>query len=403
MISGDDDWLKNSSKTKINKYKYEDDDDNDDEDEDDYECDKDYDYGKHLKAESGDVLKNKYRLEKKLGRGYFSTVWSAKRLAKGLSMHLNNDEKKVAIKISKSDYSFQVAAKDECAALKMLKNYPFFLRLTDKFVVQNPRDKTHHFCLVFEKMEEDLYSFMKKFRQKKGMPLNILKIVCYQVICGLEILEERKMIHTDLKPDNFLIQKNVSLDEEKKNLLLVKMADFGNVYFHEKQQFITFNLTTRPYRSPEIILGYPFGPGIDIFSCGVMFFEMATCRHLFFEFGENNETNKNVKQLQNMIRLLGPMPIKMIKEGKYGKFYFNRLCEIKNQNNYKNKQIGDIYGYLKENASLEKEIDQFFDVLMHMLDLDPLKRWDAKRLKTHEWFEKIDKLYQEKGINSFCV
>jgi serine/threonine-protein kinase SRPK3 len=141
----------------------------------------------------GDLYNSKYIIEKKLGFGYFSTVW----LASNILVDNSHPHKLVAIKISKSKESFQEAAQDEVKIhqeLKSSSHCPYIVALLDQFTLYGPNGK--HYCLVFEPMWKDLYYLIQRFNYK-GLPIPLLKTICYQVLCGVEYIHSKNIIHTD--------------------------------------------------------------------------------------------------------------------------------------------------------------------------------------------------------------
>jgi serine/threonine protein kinase len=61
-------------------------------------------------------------------------------------------------------------------------------------------------CMVFEKMDQTLYDYIKT--SKTGLSLSETKEIMRQLINGLIQLNNAGIIHTDLKPENFLIKKS---------------------------------------------------------------------------------------------------------------------------------------------------------------------------------------------------
>ena len=208
------------------------------------------------------------------------------------------------------------------------------------------------------------------------------------------------------------------------------MSDFGNVYIANIHQYVTFDITTRPYRSPEIMLGIPYGPGVDVFACGTMFYELATCQYLFYS-SQNHQSNneKNLSQLRDMTDIMGPFPMHMIKRGKYGVNYFNRKCEFLSDSSHshshplnKTHPKGNKYRtgvvifdhqtqhqpplktLIQQNTTNIKgheEKQMFLNLLSHMLELDPSKRWDARQCKNHPWLKQIHDRFLKVGDDAF--
>ena len=109
-----------------------------------------------------------------------------------------------------------------------------------------------------------------------GFPLARVLSLSAQLADALNAAHARGIVHRDLKPTNVMITRDGA----------VKVLDFGLSKVAVDQPaggFTTETLTldnrlvgTAPYMSPEQIEGQPADPRSDIFSLGVILFEMAT-------------------------------------------------------------------------------------------------------------------------------
>jgi len=449
------------------------DDDDDHDNNDTTESPSEYKKGGYHPVCIGDQYNNdKYIIEKKLGFGYFSTVW----LASDQTRSSDDPHKIVAIKISKSRESFQEAAQDEMKMLQTLGNQDFMVQLLDQFVIWGPNGK--HYCLVFEPMWKDLYYLIRKF-DFKGIPSKLLKVLAYQILCGVEYMHEKQIIHTDIKPENFLLSLPFDLQydalcqdrdiylELKKQLrwcqsqsqlkshphtlsrnqrkrrkekmkaeisqpssengpsvldiqlkmqqlehmkmppelnrsknLIVKVADFGNACWIHKHY--SSDITTRQYRSPEVLLGYPYGTGVDMFACGVMLFEMATGELPFRPEKNKDPYYRNEDHLTLIYRTAGYIPRHMIKDGKYSDHYFNRRCEFR-RHSVDSLEPRPLEDLLRRYNYTSDDIPVFCDLLMHLLEPDPQKRFSASQSKQHPWLAEIHAAYESKGLAAFSL
>jgi len=259
---------------------------------------------------------------KKLGWGHFSTVWLTQ----------DPQGREGALKIVKSAKHYREAAEDEIKILQTIsegdpENKSCVVRLLDNFIHQGPHGR--HICMQFEKLGSNLLDLIKLY-DYRGIPLPLVKSITKQILIGLDYLHAKcKIIHTDLKPENVLLDQIVKpgmdwedqyfepaeeTESEKpksegkpengkehsrsgriqwapnprvvdyanrkiKKSPVVKIADLGTACWTDKH--FTDDVQTRQYRSPEVILGQKWDTPIDMWSLACMAFELATGDLLF--------------------------------------------------------------------------------------------------------------------------
>lgn len=161
--------------------------------------------------------------------------------------------------------------------LKMMRplDHPNILRLLDVFV------DLRTIYIVFPLMDGNLQDIFDKYdRPNEKQAWNTMK----HLLSGLVYLRSQGIIHGDLKPTHILF------NNEKGKGLILKICDFsGAQKCTEGTQNEGLNglKYTREYAAPEICRIYPkqvFDFSADVFSLGVILFEMLTGKKAFSRF-----------------------------------------------------------------------------------------------------------------------
>ncbi|CAA2966188.1 serine threonine- kinase SRPK [Olea europaea subsp. europaea] len=179
----------------------------------------DYRRGGYHAVRIGDTFRHgRYVVQSKLGWGHFSTVW--------LAWDTLNS-RYVALKVQKSAQHYTEAAMDEITILKQIaegdpEDKKCVVKLLDHFKHSGPNGQ--HVCMVFEYLGDNLLTLIK-YSDYKGIPLHMVKEICFHILVGLDYLHRHlSIIHTDLKPENILLLSTIdpAKDPTKSGATLVK-------------------------------------------------------------------------------------------------------------------------------------------------------------------------------------
>jgi serine/threonine-protein kinase len=205
----------------------------------------------------------KYKVIRKIGEGGMGVVYEAEHI------HI---QKKVALKILREDYTRKQDVverfKQEARSASII-GHPNIIDVTDFGYTHNGR-----VFFVMEFLEgEDLATILENERV-----INCRRAVkiARQVCNALKAAHEKGIIHRDMKPENIFLQKAGTKDEK------VKILDFGiakmSILDQEGRKLTKTGIVfgTPEYMSPEQAAGKPVDKRIDIYSLGIILFEMLT-------------------------------------------------------------------------------------------------------------------------------
>eukprot|EP00252_Welwitschia_mirabilis_P002961 TRINITY_DN12978_c0_g2_i2.p1 TRINITY_DN12978_c0_g2~~TRINITY_DN12978_c0_g2_i2.p1 ORF type:complete len:587 (-),score=154.81 TRINITY_DN12978_c0_g2_i2:76-1836(-) len=125
--------------------------------------------------------------------------------------------------------------------------------------------KPPHLCIVTEFMSGgSVYDYLHK--QKGVFKLPALLKVAIDVSKGMDYLHQNNIIHRDLKAANLLMDENE----------VVKVADFGVARVQAQSGVMTAETGTYRWMAPEVIEHKPYDQKADVFSFGIVLWELLT-------------------------------------------------------------------------------------------------------------------------------
>jgi serine/threonine-protein kinase len=119
--------------------------------------------------------------------------------------------------------------------------------------------------------------------EKKGsLELTHCYRIAIDVLDALEQAHENAVIHRDVKPENIFLHRNAN------GTTTTKLLDFGIMRLLDRKVSHTHGkfIGTLRYASPEQIFGGELGPATDIYSLGIVLYEMIAGRGPFDDVGD---------------------------------------------------------------------------------------------------------------------
>ena len=294
---------------------------------------------------------DQYIKEGKLGEGTYGVVYKCKDKETGNYVALKK------VRLENEDEGIPSTSIREISILKQM-HHPNIVNLID--LIHGEK----RLFLVFEYLNYDL----KKFLDLNGAPLKpeLVKSYLYQLVLAIKYCHSRRILHRDLKPQNLLLDTNG----------IIKVGDFGLARaFGIPIKTLTHEILTLWYRAPEILLGQKeYSTPVDIWSIGLIFFEMAHRKPLFAGDCE-------IDQIFKIFQMYGT-PTEKTWPG------ITKLPEFKlTFPQFKPRGL----------ESYNKNIDPVgLDLLAKMIQQDPCKRISAKQALHHPYFNDLDKTQFEK-------
>ncbi|MGF1489943.1 MAG: serine/threonine-protein kinase [Prochloraceae cyanobacterium] len=218
------------------------------------------------------TLANRYRLTDLVGEGAMGRVYCAQDTLLGDVIVAVKFLAQTLLNQKMRDRFEQEAT--ICALLGEMSNH--IVRVRD-YGIDSIDDKNKVPFYVMEYLEGESLDEVIKF---EGLSLkrfiNLTRQICLGLQCAHEGImfkgSRSKIVHRDIKPSNILVVSDPTLDE------WVKILDFGIAKLNRDDQSQTYSfMGTLAYCSPEQMEGKELDNRSDIYSLGIMMYEMLTC------------------------------------------------------------------------------------------------------------------------------
>ena len=204
-----------------------------------------------------DILNSRYRILKKIGSGSFGRVFMAEDL---------QTNKKVAIKqvtkslLEGSDYLYQAFWKE--LEIMKLCECEHSVYLYDHFECDG------NYNIIMELCDTDLEVVLNK--KPNGFNEQELRIILSQLNLVFAKMYKENIIHRDLKLKNILVKFDKAIPLVG---LVTKLSDFGFSKVMD-EDITSTKLGTPATMAPEILMGKPYNKKADLWSIGVVSFQL---------------------------------------------------------------------------------------------------------------------------------
>ncbi|XP_075631675.1 cyclin-dependent kinase-like 5 isoform X2 [Balearica regulorum gibbericeps] len=292
----------------------------------------------------GNVM-NKFEILGVVGEGAYGVV---------LKCRHKETHEIVAIKKFKDSEENEEVKETTLRELKMLRT----LKQENIVELKEAFRRRGKLYLVFEYVEKNMLELLEEM--PNGVPPEKVKSYIYQLIKAIHWCHKNDIVHRDIKPENLLISHNDVL----------KLCDFGfarNLSEGSNANYTEY-VATRWYRSPELLLGAPYGKAVDMWSVGCILGELSDGQPLFP--GESE-----IDQLFTIQKVLGPLPAEQMKL-----FYSNprfhglRFPAVNHPQSLERRYLGILSGVL-------------LDLMKNLLKLDPADRYLTEQCLNHPSFQ----------------
>lgn len=224
----------------------------------------------------------RYDVIKTIGRGSFGIVTAVQDeqgnvfVVKQLDISCMNSKEKMNVI-------------NEIRTLIEVSVHPFIVRYKEAFLEDNMLYLAMDYC-----SEGDLSKCIKKNKEKNTrIPEKTIRRWLLQIITGLKFMHDKNLIHRDLKCNN------IFLDEHER----AKIGDFGLAKILEQTEEANTLCGTIGYMAPEVCKNMPYSFPADIWSLGVILYELISLEPPF------KSKNSNMLSIVHNICEREPTPL----------------------------------------------------------------------------------------------
>ncbi|RMZ79960.1 hypothetical protein DV738_g3025, partial [Chaetothyriales sp. CBS 135597] len=236
----------------------------------------------------GEVLQDRYQVVAKLGYGTGSTVWLSRDLIDQkywtLKVHVNTVNHNQELEVYRHLSGIKVEDEDD------LPGREYVRQLQDSFKLKGPND-LHSDNLLIAITDDSILSTVEENEISKP--------------------SARKTIDdTTIYVSQYMLGGAGPLT----------ISDLGQARIGRVHRTLAMPV---PYRAPEVILGMSWGSAVDVWSMGLLAWDLLERESLFHVYNHESEKQNDAHHLAAMTALLGPPPPEFLKRSEQTQRYWN--------------------------------------------------------------------------------
>jgi serine/threonine protein kinase len=229
----------------------------------------------------------KYEIQRAIGKGATGMVYLARDTFTGREVALKTIEPEV-FRDPEFGSVYRTQFQNEASLAGKLR-HPYIVAILDAVVAE----ESGHIAMEYVK-GGDLTEHTKP---DKLLPVADVLQIGFKCCGALEYAASQGIVHRDIKPANLMISEGTD----------VKISDFGAAYLRKTQAVQSAAMGSPYYMSPEQISGREVGFHSDMYSLGVVLYELLT--------GKKPYTADTLEALGMKVRGDDPVPPSQVKKG----------------------------------------------------------------------------------------